>query len=514
MKSLVEILKIALLSGAFFLPNFQLRAQENVLELLPGSQKLGYNKQRGYQYLVGGVNFRYQGNTMYCDSAHYYDKINVVRAYGNVHVMKDDINLFCDSLYYTGKSKKAKLWGHVRARDQEYKLTTDSLEYNAKKGQAIFRHGGRIESIISNEVLASRVGYFYPESKNFFFKGKVSYRSNELRMTTDTLQYNYAKQLTYFFGPTTIHRDTTKLFCERGWYHIPSEEGSLIGHAKIIDGSRTIMGDTLFYQPQKGRSSGRGHVSFRDTLKNVWFEGDKAVRSDKDHFSILTGHALAFKIQKKDTFFIHADTLYNLNDSSGNTLFSKAYHGAKLFHQNFQASCDSLIYDENGGKLELYINPIVWTRNGELKGDKIEVFLNDSIIERAEIYENATVLMEIDSGAYYNQVAGKHISSIFSNNELVRTDVSGNARTIFFPEKEEITDSSVVIKRIGMNRLFASDLRVYLDSGEVTGITYFDQPDGVFFPMNQIDPKELFVQGFEWKAALRPKNWKGLVKNY
>ena len=174
MKNIPEILKIALLSGAFFLSCFQGNAQGNALELLPGSEKLGYHKKLGYQYLVGGVNFRYQGNTMYCDSAHYYDKINVVRAYGNVHIMKDDINLFCDSLYYNGKTKKAKLWGHVRARDQEYKLTTDSLEYNAKKGQAIYRHGGKIESSVSNEVLTSRVGYFYPETKNFFFRGKVS----------------------------------------------------------------------------------------------------------------------------------------------------------------------------------------------------------------------------------------------------------------------------------------------------------------------------------------------------
>ncbi len=514
MKNIPEILKIALLSGAFFLSCFQGNAQGNALELLPGSEKLGYHKKLGYQYLVGGVNFRYQGNTMYCDSAHYYDKINVVRAYGNVHIMKDDINLFCDSLYYNGKTKKARLWGHVRVRDQEYKLTTDSLEYNAKKGQAIYRHGGKIESSVSNEVLTSRVGYFYPETKNFFFRGKVTYKNEELSMSTDTLQYNYAKQLTYFYGPTKILRDTTQLFCDRGWYHIPTEEGSLIGHAKILDGSRTIMGDTLLYQPQKGRSSGRGNIYFRDTLKNIWFQGDRAVSSDKERYSFLTGHALAVKIQKKDTVYIHADTLYNLNDSSGNTLLSKAYHGAKLFHKSFQAICDSLNYDEVNGKVELFRDPIVWSRNGEMKGDKIDLFLNDSILEKAEIYENATVLMEVDSGEYYNQVAGKHITSFFTDNELSRTDVSGNARTIFFPEKEEKTDTSLVIKRIGMNRLFASDLRVYLDSGEVTGITYFDQPDGIFFPMDQIDPEELYIPEFKWNPSLRPKDPESMVNDH
>ena len=61
---------------------------------------MGYNEKLGFHYLVGGVNFTYQGNTMYCDSAHYFDKSNEVKAYGNVHVTKEEINLFCDSLYY------------------------------------------------------------------------------------------------------------------------------------------------------------------------------------------------------------------------------------------------------------------------------------------------------------------------------------------------------------------------------------------------------------------------------
>ena len=65
----------------------------------------------------------------------------------------------------------------------------------------------------------------------------------------------------------------------------------------------------------------------------------------------------------------------------------------------------------------------------------------------------------------------------------------GNAWTILYPEEEENKDSLISNKRMGLNRLFASDLKVYLDSGEVTGITYFDKPDGIFFPMDQIKPE-------------------------
>ena len=120
--------------SAIFLLNKVGRAQGNILELLPGVDKFEYNEVTGIHRLFGngGVNFIYQGNTMYCDSAHYWSKSAEVRAYGNVHIVKDDLNLYCDSLYYNGNTRKAKLWSNVRVRDQEYKILTDTLEYDSK----------------------------------------------------------------------------------------------------------------------------------------------------------------------------------------------------------------------------------------------------------------------------------------------------------------------------------------------------------------------------------------------
>jgi len=50
-----------------------------------------------------------------------------------------------------------------------------------------------------------------------------------------------------------------------------------------------------------------------------------------------------------------------------------------------------------------------------------------SIIERIDITGNTSALMEIDSGKYYNQIAGREMIAFLKNNELVRADVKGNA---------------------------------------------------------------------------------------
>jgi hypothetical protein len=63
-----------------------------------------------------------------------------------------------------------------------------------------------------------------------------------------------------------------------------------------------------------------------------------------------------------------------------------------------------------------------------------------------------------------------------------------------------------------MNRVFASDLRIDIDSNEVEGLSYIDKPDGVFYPMNQIKVEEQFIQGFKWLIAQRPKVWREILE--
>ena len=65
-----------LLIGFVFALNTLL--SQGKLELLPGSEKIYFNKATQTHRLVGTVSFIYQGNTMYCDSAHYREKDKIV----------------------------------------------------------------------------------------------------------------------------------------------------------------------------------------------------------------------------------------------------------------------------------------------------------------------------------------------------------------------------------------------------------------------------------------------------
>lgn len=502
----------ALFVSAFFLTIASAFGQGGFLDLMPGSERMNGDEKLGITYLAGNVNFKFNGNTMYCDSAVYYKKTSEIKAFRNVHITKPGgLNLFCNQLTYDSKTKVAFLNGNVRARDQEYKLTTEALEYDTKSGRATYRTNGKVENIAGDEVLTSRVGYFYPESKDFFFKGNVKYKGPDMNLTTDTLQYAYIKRKVSFFGPTILYSDSSIIKCERGWFQTDTEEAQLTKNASIKKGNQIVKGDTLIYQPKKHLSIGRGNVIVKDTTAKIELRGDYMYKNDLTRKLFVTGHALAVKASSPDSLFIHADTLLSITDSLDNPTFIKAYFGVKIFQNKVQGQCDSLIYDKVKDILQLYNKPILWSNKGELKGDTMFVFLKDSVIDKVEIFENATALFQVDTIGYYNQIAGRRILAFFKNDEVCRADARGNAQTIFYPENTEKTDAAVVVKRTGMNRIYASDLRVYLDSGEVTGITYYEKPDGRFYPMDRINKSEQFVPNFRWNPILRPKSWQEML---
>jgi lipopolysaccharide assembly outer membrane protein LptD (OstA) len=486
--------------------------QRNTLKLLPGTDVLEYDKRTGISKLIGNVNFVYQENTMYCDSAFYSEKSRTVRAYGRVHINKrDTLNLFCDSLFYDGRTRKAKLWGNVRVRDREYKLTTDTLEYDAKRSQAHYHYGGKVESIVSNEVLTSKIGYFHPDSKNFFFSKKVVYKGDELSMTTDTLRYLYSQNKTFFHGPTNITTEGAKMYCESGWYLIDNGDGSLVKNAWIKRDEDYISGDTLIYSPQNGYSIGKGNVYYKDSEQKMAFNSDYAFSSDSLNYSFLTGHALATKELATDTIYVHADTLFNSKIDT--TILLKAYPNAALYSTTFQCLSDSISYSEQKGRIELHDNPIAWSKNAELNGDFIELIVTDSIIEKAIVDHAASIVMEVEDSLYYNQISGQLITAFFNDNDLFKANVNGNAITIFYPLDDEKTDSSLIRKRLGMNRIYASDLNIYIDSNEISGITYLEQPDGVFYPIDKIRKDEMYIPNFKWNIGFRPKNQFDLIKD-
>jgi lipopolysaccharide export system protein LptA len=501
------------LLSAFFLMAFSSAFGQNPLRLVEGADDILVDGKTGNYIVRGDVRLVKDDVRMFCDSASYNAKKRYVKAFGNVHINKQDtLNLYCDSLFYDIEPDFAKLWGNVRVRDNEYLLVTDSLDFYGKENKAVYRNNGVITNIMSPERLESKVGHIYTESKNFFFRGDVVYTNEQYKITTDTLQFNGSSKKAFFYGPTNIYSDDGHMYCEEGWYHTESEEGVLQTNAFIDREREYIAGDSLYYNRPEGLSIGVGNVLIRDTTNKIEFTGDFARSEELNHFAFITGHALARRFEDdEDTLYIHADTLFNYLDTLNEPKLIVGYYGVKLFKSDMQGVCDSISYDREKGEMNMYHEPVLWAKNAQLTGDTISVYEKDGDIRRAFLRLQAIVVTEVDTGKYYNQVAGKTMNAYFDSSEIRRIDFEGNAQTVAYLEDEDENDSTIIVTRSGMNRIYASNFTLRFKGGNISSATYRDAPDGAMYPMDQIKESEKEVAGFKWDNTRRPISWQTMI---
>lgn len=498
--------------GAFFLTAPCL-AQDNVLELLDGSDEMRLDGNGNY-IVNGNVVFQKGNAKLYCDSAFYNIITKEIRAYRNVHINKQDtLNLFCDSLFYDSEADYAKLWGNVRVRDNEFKLTTDSLDYDIGKDEGIYTNYGKIVSITGSDELESKIGYFYPDKEQFNFRENVVYKSNDYTVETDTLQFNGRSKKAFFFGPTSITGNASTMYCESGWYHLDDDVGVLQKNARIDRKDLSIAGDSLYYSSKDSLYIGEGNVVIEDTTNQLGFSGDYAKNEGRKNQSFITGHALGKRYGDEDTLYIHADTLFSTTDSTGAAKRMKAYREVEIFRGELQGICDSLSYDREEGIMNLYNDPILWAKDAQLSGDTISVYSKDDQIQRAFLRKKGIVVTHVKRTSYYNQVAGKTMNAYFDSSKIKRLDIESNAKTIYFLEDETENDSTIIVERKGMNRIYSADISLYFQDGDIRSATYRSEPDGVLYPMNQIKKDEERVSHFQWKHDLRPPSVEFMVLN-
>jgi thiamine pyrophosphokinase len=57
-----------------------------------------------------------------------------------------------------------------------------------------------------------------------------------------------------------------------------------------------------------------------------------------------------------------------------------------------------------------------------------------------------------------------------------------------------------------------SDLIIYLKDNQINKITFVNKPDATLFPIEQADPKEFKLKGFNWRLNERPNSFVDIFK--
>lgn len=479
---------------------------------LERSNTLSFDQERiaDAQILVGNVIFRHEGAFMYCDSAYFYEKTNSLDAFGHVRfVQGDTLYGYGDKLFYDGNTKLARMRKHVklvhgRADENPTILTTDSLNYDRAAGVAYYFNNGKVRDSLN--TLVSVRGNYTPHTKQAVFSKKVQLTNPKFVLTSDTLLYNAETKVADIISPTEIiYEEETDIHTSRGWYNTENERSMLLDRSTVHhqDG-RLMTGDTIFYDKQIGFGEVLGDMLMSDTAQQITLTGQYGQMWEENSRGFATDSALMTDwSDSAHITYVHADTLFTeelhytdsaLLDSTYRRV--RAYFGVRVFRNDMQMTCDSMVYLGSDSTIHLYRKPICWSENQQISADSMTVYIINGTVDHTIGTGNALCVMS-DTLDFFNQMSGKEVISTLKDGEVKNIDMDGNALTIYYAKE---SDGSFV----GMNTTESSHICMYVEQQKIHHILFTKETTGVLYPMDQIPSGGDRLATFFWAEKIRP----------
>ncbi len=453
------------------------------------------------QRVIGNVHFERQGTHLYCDSAYWFENRDF-EAFGKIKIVKpNDYTLTGKSLRYTNETNTARLEGDAKLVDNQMTLTAPLMVYNMESKDASYFSGGKIVSNNKENLLTSLTGNYNTESNKSHFEKKVKLIHGAYTLTTEKLNYDNNTETAYIITDTKISSETEKLYCRNGFYRSTDDYTELYERPKSIHESQIIIADTLIGHGKEGWGKFMGNVYLADTIDEKWITGGYGEYHDKEKTQWISQFPIYHEMLENDTLFVKSDTLWMKNDSTQGDLV-KAFHHAIIFAQDFQAKCDSLVFQASDSTIHFYKSPMLWSDNRQITGDSMYMVLKYKSPYRFHTLKNSFIVGQTfdQDTNYFDQINGRDLEAFFKNGDLHRIDIKGNGELIYFPlEKESDTTP------LGLNKAQCSNISVDVSGRKIKRIKLINEPDSFLIPMEKSKNEPTKLKTFVWWPDQRPK---------
>ena len=173
-----------------------------------------------------------------------------------------------------------------------------------------------------------------------------------------------------------------------------------------------------------------------------------------------------------------------------------AYRAVKIYRNDGQAVCDSMVFFVNDTLTEMFYNPVLWNTNHQISADKMRFISKDSVLYRGEFLGSALMISEEDT-VHYNQIKSRDMHAYFKDNEIYLMDVIANVQTIFFNEEDSVL--------VDINFAESANMKIFIKNRQVARVKYLTDLKNDLHPLDDVPREKQRLKGFAWHDALRPK---------
>lgn len=191
------------------------------------------------------------------------------------------------------------------------------------------------------------------------------------------------------------------------------------------------------------------------------------------------------------------DTLTKPAIDTSQVIFINAHHNVRVFKNDMQMRCDSLVYTGIDSIARLYIQPILWkdTKN-QLTADSMQVVVENQKLKRGFLLSNAMIITQEQKDMYYNQVKSPEMVGYFDNGQLSRFDALGGTSAIFYLEEDSVITT--------MNYKETKILSARLKDGALQKIHYLENIKSDAHPVFGLAKDKQRLKDFKWSGEKRP----------
>ena len=481
---------------------FVLSANAQTKKILYNAKLQDTDEQKypGATRLIGEVRMVHEGAILTCQQALYYKEKNFFKAIGNVYLKQGDtITQTSDYADYDGNSKQVLSWGNVILKDPTMVLTSDTLQFDRLNQKLYYRSYATIKD--ATNTLKSKNGNYYLTDKKFTATTRVNVVNPEHNLVSTHLDYYTSSGLTYFYGPTTItnSKNKNRIYSERGFYNTKTDISHFVKNAKLFLKERTIEGDSLYYDKNRGFASATNNIIVKDTVENFLTKGNYGELFELKDSLFIVDKAVAITIIDKDSMFVHGDTL--LVTGIPEERIIRTFNNVKIFKSDLQGKCDSIHTNQATGLTRMFQNPVLWADQNQITGDTIHLITNIETekLDSLKVLNNAFINSKDSlSIADFNQIKGRNIFGKFKDNSIRTLLVKGNAESVYY-NRSELGVLESISKEISSNIEFT------LFKGEIETIKYLKTTEGKTYPPSKLPDHVKELKGFIWREDEQPK---------
>ena len=522
----LQVLFFLLLIGFISAYSVEAQSKKKIEIIYAGKLTIDEENYPGAKVLTRDVSqqvqISHQGSNMWCDRAIHYSKENFIEAYGNVKLIQGDtINMTSKYVEYSGITEFAFASGDVVLKDPNSTISSDTLYFDRLKQQAFYKSGGTVVKD-SSGTITSKIGRYYMDLKKYRFVEDVVLVNKESTINSDYFDFYSDTGYAYLFGPSTITTETSKTYCEKGFYDTKNKVGYALKKAKINYDNRVVEGDSLYFDNNISFASATNNITVTDTINKSIIKGHYAeVFKEKDSV-FITKRALAITIQEEDSIYIHADKIM-VTGKPDNRIIN-AYYNAKIFKSDLSGKSDSIHSNQKtgitkliniprfspGDKFSKKRKPIMWNFENQMTGDTIHLISNNETekIDSLLVFNHSFIIsQDTISKTGYNQIYGMRLVGLFNDeNKLRQVDITKNAESIFYArnDKQEL---------IGIDKAKSGSISILFSEGDIEEYTRFNQIDGNMYPESKYPEKERLLKDFDWREEERPLSVEDLFKD-